>query len=201
MKNWFRYIEKMFSRSKHGSVSSTPFMHEPLEIEREMEQELTDWIGSLRMRRLFDWLRNQYILYLSKSTSDAEIDFLDLPSSKGFVIHLDRTDFEIQEMELLLHHLKKLVLELGYKSSVSDRRSFKKGEVIHSVLRHYLKPRIRPLGRDKSDQKYGNINIELVLKNDSPAQFLFSASTYSDHKYHEAKAFEELMFLIFNGKN
>ena len=45
----------------------------------------------------------------------------------------------------------------------------------------------------KIDQCYGNITIELTLRNDQPHLLTFRATSYSDRLYADAADFHELM--------
>ena len=46
---------------------------------------------------------------------------------------------------------------------------------------------------EKAGQAFGNINIELLLRNDKVMNLKFSATTYRDHQFEEAGDFNELM--------
>ena len=89
--------------------------------------------------------------------------------------------------------LKEQVLKLPYKKQISDRRIFDKPNYTETIERHYLKPRPTFLSEKKLDQKYGNITIELLLRNNQPHLLKFSATSYTDSKYQKAKTFKELL--------
>ncbi len=124
------------------------------------------------------------------------MDFLDTPSSKGFVIHFHKTEFTRPDATYLLDYLKEKVLVLHYKVQLSDTRTYTKNDWVETVERHYLKPRATFEAGSKTNQRFGNVTIELMLRNDLPHQLKFQATTYSDHLFAKADDFKDLMLAL-----
>ena len=86
---------------------------------------------------------------------------------------------------------------MSYRSYVSDTKTYPKNNFVETIQRHYLKPSLKLKSQDqKANQGFGNINIELLLRNDKVVNLKFSATSYRDHQFEEADDFNELMKLI-----
>ncbi|WP_116106124.1 hypothetical protein [Lewinella sp. IMCC34191] len=201
MATFWQKITKLFAEAEN-STPSDPAVHEM--IERD-EAELTDyarWKNTLARRRLFDWLTDQYALFQSGVSGDRAVDFLNTPSSKGFVIHFNETQYTKVEITHFFHYLKERVLELNYRTQISDRRVFSRADWVETQERHYLKPRTRkqrlagPVARGGLEQKFGNISIELELRDDLPWNLRLRATTYQDAQYSEPESFRALMVAL-----
>lgn len=190
IKGWFRAEEK--------SSPNQPYIHELIERKPEETADFQQWKTSLIRRRLMDWLGQQYASFrVNPDHLDEALDFLHTPSSKGFVIHFFKTNYTQREATFLFDLCKERILEaLNYKSSLSDVRTYRRGQQVETVQRHYLKPRIRLQEDVKINQQFGNINIELVSRNEKPFRLKLSATCYSDHLYQEGQEFEGLMQLL-----
>ncbi len=91
-------------------------------------------------------------------------------------------------------YLKERVLSLGYRSYMSDRKSYVRKGYAEYIERHYLKPKLHfQQGATKVEQLYGNITIECIKHNDEVQQLKFMCTNYRDHNYSEALDFYDLM--------
>ncbi len=188
---------KNFFQQEQDSSPSNPLLHEVIERSEEEQQAFAKWKDTLVKRRLMDWLHQQYINYLvNPKDTEETIDFLNRASSKGFVIHLNETGYTKSDAIFLMDYLKEKVLSNNYKTYVSDSRSYTKANYVEMVQRHYLKPRINLSSTEKLKQAFGNITIELLLRNDQLVNLKFRANSYQDRKFEEAEDFQELMEMI-----
>ncbi|MEM9823977.1 MAG: hypothetical protein AAF985_23025 [Bacteroidota bacterium] len=195
MSNFWDKIKKLFSESEQSSPSQ-PAIRQMIERSEEEKADYIQWKKTLARRRLLDWLNDQYLQFMGPSDHfDEAIDFLHTPSSKGFVIHFYQTRYTPREITHFFDFLKEKVLTLDYSSYVSDSRTYNRPKWVETVQRHYLKPKIlrQAAAQQKIDQRFGNITIELLLRNDQIHQLKFRATTYQDHKFKEAGAFSDLM--------
>jgi len=188
-------IKKLF----HSAEESKPYQPAVREAIVRSEAEVADyekWKATLSKRRLIDWLNGEYVNHLvNPEHVDKAIDFLDVRSSKGFVIHFYKTQYPIRDVNHFFDFLKEAVLTMGYSKYTSDTRTYNRPNWVETVHRHYLKPSFK-YGRKegkKVNQRFGNITIEVLLRNDKVHNLKFSATSYSDHKYQEADDFDELM--------
>lgn len=184
-KTWFRKAEK--------STPSNPAIHEEISRGADYSQAFEHWKSAPSCRRLTDWLWQQYAFWKSLPDElDEAIDFLDTPSSKGFALHLSHTGCPQPEATFTLDFLKERVQALAYRCHLSDRRAYACETGMETIERHYLKPRLRKTDNQKLDQQFGNITIELVLRNGQPHQLRFRANAYTDRQYHPAQPFDTL---------
>ncbi len=184
-KNWFRKAET--------STPSNPALHEVITRDEEYLGAFEEWKTSLACQRLKDWLWNQYAMWVSLPDEvEKSIDFLDTPSSKGFAIHFSHQQVPTLECRFLLDFLREKVLALPYRQTLADRRIYMVNKDVETLERYYLKPRQIRTGENLINQRFGNITIELVLRNDKPHQLRFRATAYNDRLFAEADAFKEL---------
>ncbi|MEM8526190.1 MAG: hypothetical protein AAGG68_16235 [Bacteroidota bacterium] len=196
MNNIWNQIKGLFNQVEESS-STKPAIHEVISRSAEEKEDYEHWKKTIVRRRLSDWLSNQYALYKTlPNETDEGIDFLNTPSMKGFVIHFHQTQYSKRDAVHFLDFLKERVSNLNYRTQLSDVRTYSKPQWVESIQKHYLKPRTTFEEGVKIDQQYGNVSIDLVLRDDRPHHLRFSATSYSDHLYEEAKDFGELVMAV-----
>ena len=85
------------------------------------------------------------------------------------------------------------VRALNYRTQISDTRTYHRADWVETIQRHYLKPRPNFQEGKKMDQAYGNVMIELELRNDQVQNLRFRATSYQDRLFNDALEFKELM--------
>ncbi|GJM33701.1 MAG: hypothetical protein DHS20C18_27020 [Saprospiraceae bacterium] len=192
----WNYLKSLFKEVEHSSPSQ-PALHELIIRSDEEQQDYEQWKEGLIRRRLLDWLSDQYAIYrVSPNDIDEALDFLDNPTSKGFVIHFYKTNYTPREVTHLFDYLKEQVLQHNYRTQISDSRIYNRPDWVETTERHYLKPRINTKTDDKLHQAYGNVMIELELHDDKVHNLRFRATSYQDRQFHEAQEFRELMGVV-----
>jgi len=185
---------KNFFREAEQSSASHPIFSEPLLRSPEERDALEAWQGSLPCRRLFSLLAEQYAIYLSNAAEiDPALTFLNSGSSNGFALHFDRLEYTRHDAAHLLDFLKEKTQLLDYRLQHADTRTWTEKDWVKTVERYYLKPRQHWAEGQKINQRYGNITIELSLRNDLPLLLTFRATSYSDRLYAAPYDFHELM--------
>lgn len=196
MSEFWDRIRNLFS-SAEASSPTEPLIHSV--IERSVA-ELADynlWKGQVVCKQLNSWVAQQYQQFqLTPEDIGQAIDFLNLPSSKGFVIHFHRLEYSKRDAIHYFDFLKERTLEEDYRVQVSDLRTYNRPAWVETVQRHFLKPRLRYEEGKKSVQQYGNINIELLFRNEEAYQLKYSATSYSDFQFEKALEFGALMHKI-----
>ncbi len=198
MSDLWNYIKNIFQSTANSSASN-PAIHELIQRSEAEIQDYEKWKKSLVCRRLLDWVNNQYAAYLLHPAEiDEAIDFLRTPSAKGFVIYFRKMNYSKREIQHFFDLLKEQVKKLGYRSYVSDTRTYTKGKWVENIQRHYLKPRsnfeqeqARP--PQQLGQQYGNINIEICTRDEEVWNLKFSATSYNDRMYKKADDFGGLI--------
>lgn len=209
MTDIWEYFKNLFRKAETSSPSQ-PLIHEVIERTEEEQQDYQYWKETLVCRRLQDWLNDQYAVFcLAPEEIDDALDFLDTPSSKGFVIYFFKTRYSRRDVQHFFDYLKERVLALDYRTQVSDLRTYHRPEWVETVERHYLKPRPAFMRKDtplhasgkpveKFDQRYGNIMIEFHLRDDQSHFLKFRATSYKDHLFTEPEEFKQLMQVLLD---
>lgn len=188
-------ITNIFRQAEESSPSK-PAVHELIE---RSEAELTDynrWKKTLGSKRLLNWLVDQYAVFKGGGRQDQAMGFLNTPSSKGFVIYFYQTQYSHEEITHFFHYLKERVQGLNYRSDISDRRVFSRKDWVETIERHYLKPRARYEEAGAINQGFGNVMIELELRNDQPHNLRLRANVYNDAMFAEAGSFGALIMAL-----
>ncbi len=187
------WLRQMFTQVEESSASN-PAEHEVLRRSEEEKADFDQWCRTLVRRRLMDWLMHQYATFLVRPDDlDEAIDFLDLPASKGFVIHLHQTGYSARDARHLMDYLCDRVRQAGYRRQLADRRVFQRDGAIEEVERYYLKPAPGRGSEGKFVQRFGNVLIQLMWRDGRLHHLTFQANTYNDHLFEAPEAFKGLM--------
>lgn len=199
MANLWNYIKELFTEAEQSSPSQ-PVVHEMIERTTEEKEDYAQWKEGLVRRRLMDWLRDQYAIFqVLPDDIDEALDFLDTPSSKGFVIHFYKTNYSKREVVHFFDFLKEKVLTLNYRTQISDSRTYNKPDWVETTERHYLKPRPNFQVGKKLKQGFGNVMIEVEARDEKVRNLRFRATVYKDHQFEEADDFKDLMRELLTG--
>ena len=188
-------ITDLFRRADESSPGD-PAVHELIERDADFLVGYERWKRTHNSRRLLDWLVEQYTTYRAGQATDAGIGFLDISSSKGFVIYFRDLNYSPEEIEYFFDFLKERVQTLDYRSDISDRRVFSRKDWVETQERHYLKPRKNYQEGELIKQAFGNITIQHELRNDRPHNLRLRATAYQDALYEEAASFGALMMAL-----
>ena len=140
----WQYMKDLFKAEQESSPIK-PYIQEPLERDEDEQEAYNLWKRTLAKRRFLDWLNMQYATFVmtGESEIDKTIDFLNTPSSKGFVIHFDEQLHNRKNFIHLFDYLQERVLEINYKKYMSDTRTYNKTRNnqtwVETIERHYLK--------------------------------------------------------------
>lgn len=193
MANIWQYIRNLFQEAEDSSPSN-PAIHTVIERTEDEKEAFQGWKTSLIKHRLIAWLSDQYAMFrVLPEDIDEGLDFLDSPSSKGFAIHFYKTNYNRREVTYFFDYLKEQIRNLDYKVQLSDSRTYNRQNWVETVERYYLKPRPNFEKGKKMDQRFGNVTIELELRDDKVHQLRLQATTYRDRMYSQAEDFRDLM--------
>ena len=197
MDKLWSYFKNLFQQAEESSPSQ-PLIHEMIERSAEEWEDYQFWKETLVLRRLLNWLNEQYAIYrIRPDDIDEALDFLNTPSSKGFVVHFSQTGYSQRDVQHFFDFLKEQVLALKYRTQISDRRSYQRANWVETIERHYLKPGLSIRSNQEEDgrfvQHFGNIMIELEHRNDRVHNLRFRATTYNDSLFKAPAEFGELM--------
>jgi hypothetical protein len=178
-------------------LSSQPISHELIKRSPEYMEGYHKWQNSKCQKDMLSYIVNNYKVWKNTPCEQCDaIDFLKMESFRGFVVHFMDLERDCAEVRHLFDYLKEQIRVLGYRSYVSDVKEFQRARWVEKVERHYLKPPLKASKNGKREQRFGNINIELLFRDGEPLHMKFSACTYQDHQFNEAEDFEELVLAM-----
>lgn len=193
MPDIWNYVTRLLKRFE-DSKPTEPLLHEMIIRSNREKEDYEYWKKTIVRKRLLSWLADQYAIFATTAEkTDEAIDFLDTPSSKGFAIHFHQTQYSDRDARHLLDYLKDQVLQLNYRTQISDKKAYNRSSWVESVERHYLKPRINLGSTEKYEQQYGNITIETVFRDEQPHLLRFRATVYQDNQFRKHFPFRELL--------
>lgn len=186
-------VKDLFKESEQSSPTE-PVLHELIERSPEEITAYEKWVAGMSKQWLVDWILAEYKIYLqSPGEQTASIDFLNTPSCKGFIVHFKELNYKTENITHLFDYFKSQVRGTGYKPYMSDVRIYNRSHWVETVQRHYLKPPPSFTPENRFPQRYGNITIELKLRDEELINLRFNATRYHDRNYEEAHPFSELM--------
>ncbi len=197
MDNIWEYFKQLFRESEESSPSK-PFIREAISRSEDEQDAFSLWKRTHAAQKMLDFINAQYANHLIEPEKmDNSFDVLNSPSTNGFIIHFSDLRHNQKDIQHLFDYLKEITLKIGYKHYMSDTRTYNRKLWIEKVERHYLKPPIRFDENEESKkrliQRYGNILIELLFRNDQLANLKFRATNYNDHNFTEANNFSDLI--------
>ncbi len=176
-------------------------LHEVIERSENEAQQYAIWEQSQQKTEFLGWLSAHFQQYQqTKKKTDEHLTFLMIPSVNGFVVHFDPQRWDCDDMQHIFDFFKNRLKRLGYWPHISDVRAVRKGKVVESTQRHYLKPPRKfdlPKG-EPIPQLFGNVMLSLNFVNERLDSLKFCATSYNDRTYAPALDFDELMHLVCN---
>ena len=198
MAGFWGQIKKLMLQSERSSPLN-PAIHEIITFTIEEIKDFDRWTTTIVLRNFLDWLNHEYGEYLVQRSYSKTLTFLNSPPSFGFMIHFSEMGYSKRDAVFIAHFLKERIELLPYKVQLSDRRIYSKNvSTVETTERHYLKPKKTIIPGEKIDQYYGNITIELQIRNDLPHQLSLRATSYPDRIYKSSLPFEQLMEKILS---
>jgi len=197
MINFWKQVKSWFNEEAVSSPTK-PFVQEWLDRTEEEEKDLFSWQLSMSALELNSLVLSQFKEFnKSKKNSHKLVYFLKNQSSGGFMLYFSKTDYSLRDAQRFMDFLNMKIKGNGYKTQVADYKLYTKNDHPERLERFYLKPKLMPAIDGKAQQLFGNILIELIIRDEKPRQLKFQATTYTDYQFVEGKSFEELMNLLF----
>ena len=119
-------------------------------------------------------------------------------ASSGFIVNLEKENVKLRDAQRFMDFLQEKVLSFNYKRQNSNYRLYTKNNKTEKIERLYMKPRLNVLEDRKVDQLYGNVMIELTIREEKPLRLKFQVNRYSDRNYSDGLTFEQLMEALFS---
>ncbi len=198
MKNFWSQVRGWFKEAEESSPTK-PFVEEWLERTKEEKEDFNSWKLGSECLDLCSLVHSNFLRYQEgeRESGDNRITFLSSAKAAGFVFHFPKGEYTLREAQRFMDFLKWKVSGLNYVSQLSDYRLYAKRGKSERIERFYLKPRLALNEQNRVDQMYGNIIIELTIRDEVPIHLKLQSNRYSDRNYVDAYSFEELMQSIF----
>ena len=189
------YFKNLFQQAEE-STPSNPVIRAAIQRSVDEQDAYNLWKRTHSPQKMLRYINKQYANHLIEPENmDNAFGVLDTPSTKGFVMHFSDLRDNAKDFKHLFDFLQEKVLEIGYKHYMSDTRTYNQPLWVENVERHYLKPPIDFANEAKTilKQRYGNILIELLYRNDPLVNLKFRATRYIDHSFTPAESFTDLI--------
>jgi hypothetical protein len=193
----WKHIQSWFGQADESSANN-PYLHEVLKRDGAWLESYKSWLKTPELEDVIAWVHGQWVLFHDNMEAmDEGIDFLQTPSSKGLVLYFRRWENPPTDPLYYLEFLKDQVLNLDYKVQVADIRVYLNNGNEERLERYYLKPRIKFSEHKKSDQKFGNILLEVLFRKEQAFFLKLQATRYNGHEFSKGYEFDELVKSIF----
>lgn len=134
------YFKSRLQRNPELSRSIEPDEVQRLERNQEEIISYNAWRDSRKRYEMQQWLREQFDILLRKPQSKSEaIDFIKKPIAKGFRIHPALSHFSDTHVLFFFDFLAQRLQEMGYISTIADKRRFNRPYWEETIQRHILK--------------------------------------------------------------
>jgi len=193
MANFWKQVKGWFKDADESSPTK-PFIEEQLERTEAEKEDLKRWKLS---DACMDFCSLVYDSFL-ENKRHSSLTFLKFRSSSGFIINLEKEKAKLRDAQRFMDFLQEKVLSFNYKRQNSNYRLYTKNNKTEKIERFYMKPRLNVLEDRKVDQLYGNVMIELTIREEKPLKLKFQVNRYSDRNYSDGRTFEQLMEELFS---
>ncbi len=196
--NLKQFFKDLFQKQEKANV---PIVREQLKRAASYVNAYDQWKAKGKNNAFLEKLQQSMKAYHGLASNHPDVMLLNHRASTGFIFHFGESDEKL-EFSYFFDWLKERMLEMEYRTYMSDVRNFVRENHVERKERHYLKPSYRlNIGKDIAEQLFGNITIEQLFHDDQPIKIQFLCTAYRDHKFKEAKGFDELMKYVLTIKD
>jgi len=194
MSKLWNFLKTRIAKAERHTTA-VPFIHEAIDFDSFPLSEYLEWKDEATHSLMKQRLRQAFFNFRSSDDPmDNAFEFYDSPMSKGFILfHRPTYKLSTWDYRFMQHNIAELLKEKNYILNLADVRSRSKGNGIEKIFKYYLKPSARLRKAPKAQQIYGNISIEVILRDENPYMFRCLANSYSDQNFHPPEPFSELM--------
>ena len=188
--SYFDYVHKRLFGKR-----SAILVNQVIKRSQSFLKNFNSWKASELCEEYLNEIWQSYFWRKKGIDKNPQVVILESSRSNGLAITY-QPDFNKYHFHYLFDYLADQVKKLDYRLVTSKLTMKEQGDHVETREMHYLKPK-----NDFTvprDQKYGNVQIELVSVNDQPSRIQLVANTYSDRSYQEPGDFEELAQHIFS---
>lgn len=188
-----KILKKLFHPKKDSSSKEELVHTEPLIRNLGFVQAYEKWKETPELSLFMNELYDSWKKAKAGIDGDLIVGLHQSPYANGIVLYYTQ-NLSPQKFTYLFDLIAEKTLELSYKTYDSNVKYFSTGDDVKTIEKHYLKPAAS--AEPPVDQRYGNVLIEKVEKNEVPKYIKLLVSIYSDRNYTKALPFEEYMRYI-----
>ncbi len=133
-----------------------------------------------------------YVNFLKSNTGTPIFHFIKQNGINGFGIELKNFPYSTKDWRQFQFFGKEKLKKSKYVVQLQEVTSKSDLGNLFTTFRYYLKPSIKLMTSIPSEQLFGNITLELILRNEKPYRLLLKANYYSDRNYKAEKAFIDI---------
>ncbi|GEM_PF-6207923 len=168
----------------------------PLKWTTELNQKLSFWQpeGIKILQQIQADISRQRVI----DTSELDLQWYNDRAANGLMADLSSIMPPEADLRLLGRLISNRVSNIGYRLYTAEYNTTEKGEEIENNYWFYLKPipNIEE-GQTVHDQKYGNVKIELIQRNER-VHLKFLCTVYSGFNYSQPLPFDSLLREVFD---
>jgi hypothetical protein len=183
-------LANLFVSLKAGGL----FLSEPLERSRRFYIEYDK--RTMRTAKLAKAVAFS-IAGREQLSEEYETEMMRSDYANGFIVWRNER-IHSKDFIFLFEYFYERVLSLQYKRNAADRKIYLRENYIETIERYYLKPAVNQTGVIKPvPQRYGNVLIELINRDDKPFYIKLLVTTYSGFDYEKPLPFDDFLQKIF----
>ena len=192
------YFDFIYERLFEGKPRASRVDHdEVIKRSENYLDRLSQWQASEASQDFLNELWESYYWRKRGIDKDPPVVLFEASNSNGLAINYMQ-QYDRHYFRYLLDHLAERVKKLGYRQVTSRNSLRDKGDYVEKTEMYYLKPT-----HDFSppiDQKFGNVQVEYIERDNEPLRVKLMANSYPDRKYQEVLPFETLAEHVFKVK-
>lgn len=188
-------LKKQF-RSKEKKSPKVPLLREALEDIKISYEDINFWYIK-EAASLGEEILKNYHSFLSKEKYASHFNFYKENGINALSLDIAPGKLSFDQCRKLMSYIVLSLKEEKYIIQLNDVSTDTQADNINCTYRYYLKPSHKLMTSLPADQLYGNITVELKLKNDLPYRFLLKSNYYSDQNYKDPRSYKSLLNYLF----
>ena len=137
-----------------------------------------------------------YMDFLSSKKRSPTFHFIKQNGINGFGLELKKFQFSTKKWRKFQFYVKENLKKSGYIVHLQEVTSKSDVGNLFTTYRYYMKPSLKLMTSIPSEQLFGNITLDLILRNEQPFRLLLKANYYSDRNYKAEKDFKDIFEIL-----
>lgn len=184
-------LQKLFPKEEEAvSVSG------PIKWSEVLDEKYNAWLpeGTKVLQAIQSDISRQRVI----ESTELNLQWYRDRAANGMVAELRSLSNQLTDLRLFGQLLTERLKTLQYRLYTAEQKSKEAGDSVEHQLWYYLKPApVVEEGQTQHNQKYGNIKIELIQK-DEEIQLKFLCTVYSGRNYTDPLPFDDLLKAVFD---